>query len=117
MLFGSTTGDRVLAIGPGDGGKTYRLILSTLSWFDLVTIAKPPRPDLVALAARLNALEGSDPAGSAAWRAQSATNASPELWFGAADLESFAEHNDALRPSALGPALVREEILRALATA
>ncbi|MCZ6597354.1 MAG: hypothetical protein O7B99_06940 [Planctomycetota bacterium] len=116
-LFGSTASDRVLAIGPADDGgdgTTWRLVLSTLSWFDLVTIAKPPRPDLGALAERLNELEGSDPAGPAAWRAQARTNASPEFWFGAADLESFAEHNDALRPSALAPALVREEILGAL---
>jgi hypothetical protein len=113
-LFGSTKADRVLAIGPAGGGVTYRLLLSTLSWFDLVSRDALPRPDLASLAERLNEAEGSQPTDSSAWRTQENTNASPELWFGAAELESFAEHSCALRESRLGPAVVRRAVSDAL---
>jgi hypothetical protein len=39
-----TRADRVLAIGRGNGGATYRFLLSTLSWFDLATPRTLPRP-------------------------------------------------------------------------
>lgn len=113
-LFGSTSSDRCLTVGPLAGGFTYRLVVSTLSWFDLVTETRLPRPDLVALARRLNALEETAPADELAWRAQPATNASPELWFGEAALDSFAEHNPALSPSELDPDRVLAEVERAL---
>ena len=63
----------------------------------------------------LDRLEGTDATAPRAWRAQPSTNASPELWFGRAVLPSFAEHNDALAPSALAPEVVRRAVERALA--
>ncbi len=113
-LFGSCASDRVLVIGPREAGTTYRLILSTLSWFDLCTRTAQPRPDLEALAQRLNALEGTRPEDLDAWRHQPAQGASPELWFGRAEHPSFAEHSSALRESSLEPARVRRAVADAL---
>jgi hypothetical protein len=113
-LFGSSPADRVLAIGARDGGWTYRFVLSTLSWFDLVERRALPRPDLGGLALRLNGLEGTDPAGALAWRTPKVGGASPELWFGTQDHERFAERCPALRPSRLEPARVRREVADAL---
>ena len=113
-LFGSTKCDRILAIGRADGGATYRFMLSTLSWFDLVTRRALPRPDLAALAARLNEAEGTAEGSAAGWRFQEAESPSPELWFGDADLEHFSERCPALRPSRLEPSYVRKTIAEAL---
>ncbi len=117
-LFGTTPHDRVLVEGPGAGGTTYRFLLGTRSWFDLVSPPPLPRPSLERLAERLNELEGCDPAAETAWRAQADAGASPELWFGTADHETFAEHAaGCLRPSALAPTRVRAEIADALRAA
>jgi hypothetical protein len=113
-LFGGTNADRVLAIGHPSGGTTYRFLLSTLSWFELVTRRALPRPDLAALASRLNEAEGTAPEAPEAWRFQEVASPSPELWFGDAGLESFSERSLALRPSRLAPALVRQTIADAL---
>jgi hypothetical protein len=113
-LFGASAADRALAVGPGRDGTTYRLVISTLSWFDLPSREPLARPDLAALAGRLNELEGSDAGAALAWRHQGALGPSPELWFGADGLEPFAEHAAALRPSRLEPARVRREIAEAL---
>jgi hypothetical protein len=113
-LFGSTRADRVLVIGPQGAGATYRFVLSTLSWFDLVSRKMQPRPDLARLAARLNELEGSTPGEACAWRAQDTHSPSPELWFGRADHQRFAEHAPALEPSRLPAATVRRAIADAL---
>ena len=113
-LFGSTGADRVLVLSPSAGGTLARLVVSTLSWFDLVSVEPLPRPDLPGLALRLNDLEGCDPEGPLAWRAQEVTNASPELWFGRAELTPFAEHNAALAPSALEPGRIRRAVADAL---
>ncbi len=113
-LFGSTRADRVLAIGDAEGGRTYRMLLSTLSWFDLVSRKPLPRPDLAALTAYLNELEGTDAAAPLAWRAQDPESPSPELWFGTDDVEHFAEHSSALRPSRLDAAVVRRAMSDAL---
>jgi hypothetical protein len=114
-LFGSTSCDRILAIGrPPGGGPTYRFLLSTLSWFDLATRTALPRPDLASLAARLNEAEGTSDDADAAWRFQAILSPSPELWFGVADLELFEERCPALRPSRLESAFVRREIAEAL---
>ena len=114
-LFGATEHDRALVIGASADGTTYRLIVSTLSWFDLVSPRRMPRPDLERLAAELNEREGRAPYEAYAWRAQARTNASPELWFGGRELDAFAEHNDALAPSSLPSSLVRATLERALA--
>ena len=116
-LFGTSPADRQLVIGAGPGqgsGATFRFLLSTLSWFDLDRPSQP-RPDLAALAGRLNEDEGSDPGGELAWRHQDPGGASPELWFGTAGLESFSEHAEGhLHPSRLAPVHVRSRIVEAL---
>lgn len=113
-LFGSTPHDRVLLALPRDGGTCYRLLFSTLSWFDLVTRETQRRPDLAALAARLDELEGSGPGDELRWRAQPSDTPSPEVWFGTDAHEAFAERCPALRPSRLTPEIVRREISEAL---
>jgi hypothetical protein len=114
-LFGSTTLDRALVLAAEDGGTTCRLVLGTLSWFDLVTVQKPPRPDLAGLASALNELEGTAPEDACAWRAQDAASPSPELWFGGAEVAPYAEHNQALAPSRLALETLLARVRAALA--
>lgn len=109
-LFGTTESDRVLVMAPGERGTTYRLVVGTRSWFDLVEHTPTPRAPVKPLAARLNELEGSAPGDVHAWRTQGALGASPELWFGRRELESFSSHNPALAPSSLPPERVRREV-------
>jgi len=110
-LFGSTGADRVLVLAPSTGGgHTVRLILSTLSWFEPLCRERLARPDLARLAARLNELEPCSSDCGTAWRTQKLTGASPELWFGTTELESYAEHSTALRASAIDLDLIRREI-------
>ena len=116
-LFGTTQADRVLAIGPASApgrGATYRFAINTTSWFDLVTRRAQPRPNLAALAVRLNELEGTAVHDELAWRAQPVDSPSPELWFGQRQHPFFAEHCAALAPSRLPPVDVRAEVLDAL---
>ncbi|TAJ21493.1 MAG: hypothetical protein EPO68_04615 [Planctomycetota bacterium] len=116
-LFGATSLDRVLLSFPRGGAHCHRLLVSTRSWFDLPGVARRPRPDLAALARALDALDPRAGRDGAHWHAQPADSPSPELWFGRAELEFFRERNDALEPSGLAPARVREVLLRAGATA
>lgn len=117
-LFADGRADRVLAVGPARAGTTYRLVLGTLSWFDLAAPRTQPRPDLAALARRLDELEGTRREDEAAWRCQSASGASPELWFGKAEMESFSEHaGEALCPSALDATRVKSALIDALRAA
>ncbi len=113
-LHGSTRADRVLFLASGKEGTRARFLLSTLSWFDLATETRRPRPDLAALAAHLNAREGSRPEDRDAWRAWNPSGAAPELGFGRAELEPFAEWNGSLAPSRLAPEVVRDTIQDAL---
>jgi hypothetical protein len=113
-LFGASPADRALVIGPQRGGATYRLILSTLSWFDLESTRKLPRPDLAHLCARLNEREGTPAGAELAWRCEDPASPSPELWFGHASAERFAERAPWLAPSRLAPAVVRRETAEAL---
>jgi hypothetical protein len=115
-LWGASASDRLLVVGPLATGTTYRFLLGTRSWFDLESRAPLPRPDLARLAAELDALEGTASGDEVAWRAQDVRGASPELWFGTRELEHFAEHCAALRPSALSPARVRRTISDGLRT-
>jgi hypothetical protein len=102
----------VLAIGPTRDGVTVRLVVSTLSWFDIPGRERAPRPDLAALAEELNALEGTREADDVAWRAEPIDGASPELWFGTSAKERFAEHvGAALAESGLAPARVRRAVV------
>ncbi len=115
-LFAATRADRVWAIAPSSaGGTTYRLVLSTRSWFDLAEPRATPRPDLAQLAEELNQLESCDPGTQHAWHTQSPTGASPELWFGRPDQPLYAEHNDRLAPSQLHPVEVAAAFARASA--
>lgn len=108
-FWGRSEADRVLAIGPGtDDGTTYRLLLSTRSWFDLPDGPGPNRPDLAALAAALQELEGDT--GEYGWRAQAANSPSPELWFGRDGAAPFQEHCPELAPSRLAPSVVRRVV-------
>ncbi len=109
-LFHDGARDRVLAIGPRREGTTYRLVFSTLSWFDLVTRTTLPRAALEELAARLNDLEGVPADAAVAWRFHPTGTPSPELWFGRAQHDMFAEHCAALEPSRQAPAIVRRTI-------
>lgn len=52
---------RVLMVRPGDDGWRYRLVYRTTSWFELVSRAATPRPDLAALVERLRALDARAP--------------------------------------------------------
>ena len=113
-MFGTTSADRILVIGPAESGTSYRLLFSPLSWFDLVTREKAPRPDLEHLARRLNELEGSTPEELCAWRWQDATSPTPELWFGLAEHARFAEHAPCLRPSCIDPRRMRREVADSL---
>ena len=116
-FHGASAQFRVLLLGGDDARATARLVFSTLSWFDLVSRPRLPRPDLDALAARLNSLEGTAADADVAWRAQPITGAAPELWFGAAGVPKFAEHNEHLAPSALGARRIEAEVRAALTPA
>ncbi len=116
-LFGSTARDRVLVVAAREHGTRYRLIFSTLSWFDLASAQREPRPDLASLAAHLNELEGVGAEAELAWRAQPTESPSPEVWFGSEGLEWFSEHNERLGESRLAPSVVRREIAEHLRTA
>lgn len=113
-LFGSTSADRVLAIGERRLGATYRLLIGTRSWFDLASPRPLPRPDMETLSARLNEIEGTAQDAEVAWRTQPTLSPSPELWFGREQAQFFAEHAPGLEPSRLAPRIVRREIQEAL---
>ncbi|HTF86908.1 MAG TPA: DUF6687 family protein [Planctomycetota bacterium] len=113
-LFRGAARDRALVIGPVTDGWTYRFVLSTYSWFDMVTRASLPRPSLEQLAQALNEQEGTSPDAGVAWRSQPSASPSPELWFGNAEAEMFSEHCGVLEPSRLNPASVRRTILQTL---
>ncbi|MEO6708419.1 MAG: DUF6687 family protein [Planctomycetota bacterium] len=113
-LFRNAARDRALVIGPVPDGWTYRFVLSTYSWFDMVTRTSLPRPALEQLAAALNEQEGTSPDSGVAWRAQPSASPSPELWFGKTGSEMFSEHCGLLEPSRQSPSNVRRTILQTL---
>jgi len=116
-LFTAAGRDRVLLSASLEDGWGHRFIVSTLSWFDIPGHTPLPRPDLLTLATHLDELEGSAPGDVHAWRAQDSGGASPELWFGLAELESFSEHNPALAPSTLSPERVERAVRDSCAAA
>lgn len=116
-LFGATEADRALVIGPRGSGATYRLVVNTTSWFELANGPRLARPDLAALAARLNELERIGDADEHAWRAQDTMTPAPELWFGARDAAMFAEHAPWLAESRLAPKIVKNALFDALRAA
>jgi hypothetical protein len=116
-LFGTSERDRALVLARGSDGTRARFVLNTSSWFELVSRPKLPRPDLAALAARLNELEGCAPGADSAWRSQAVESPAPELWFGGAELESYAEHNEVLAPSRLDPVLIKRTLVEGLRAA
>ncbi len=116
-LFGTTRADRALVIGPRGAGATYRFVVNTTSWFQLASEPRLARPDLAALATRLNELEGTDSASDIAWHAQATASPSPELWFGHAQAAMFAEHAPLLELSRLAPKTVKGAVLDAVRSA
>jgi Family of unknown function (DUF6687) len=114
-LWSKSEPDRQLVLGPGPAGTTARLMIGTKSFFELVSERAQPRPNLEALAARLNQAEGCAPDDRVRWRHQDPNGASPELWFGCADLEIYAEHAaEYLRPSAQDPLVIKAAVVDAV---
>ncbi len=113
-LFGSSRADRALVLGPGKRGTTARLVINTTSWFDLPRREPTPRPDLLALAERLNRLEDRPGRREHEWHAQDPSSPAPELWYGRADPPSFAEHNAHLEPSRIPAVEIKHEVVEAL---
>jgi hypothetical protein len=111
-LFGATRRDRVLVAFPREGGSCYRLVVSTLSWFDIPGRTPSARPDLAALARHLDALGGATRRADASWHAQPHASPSPELWYGRAELAFFSERNAALEPCVLAPEVVHAELVQ-----
>jgi hypothetical protein len=103
--------DRVLELREGDGGTYAELRLSARSWFDLPKESELPRPDLAAIAARLQERERGD----GAWRADSPSEPFPKIAFGMlASGPGPRERGVELRPSTLSPKEILECILPAL---
>ncbi len=114
-LWGAHLADRQLVLGPGESGTTCRFLIGTRSFFDLVTEAAQPRPDLEALAKELNEAEGTSNADEAAWRYQRIDGASPELWFGLEDLPDYVEHAAPwLAPSSIDPTRIKSLVVDAV---
>lgn len=113
-FLGAADADRVLLLRTTAAGTTARFVVNTTSWFELPDRHAQPRPDLRALAERLNALEGTAASDEHAWRAQPADSPSPELWFGGREHAFFAEHATALAQSRLDPRAIRAEVVEAL---
>lgn len=107
-LFGRSDLDRQLVLATDSHGTTARLIIGTKSWFDLVSERPQPRPDLPALAARLNeAARG--------WQHQAASGASPELWYGTPGMANYSEHAGVfLDPCALDPLAIKAAVVDAV---
>lgn len=113
-FLGSGRHDRALLLGSGPAGTTARLVLGTRSFFDVVSRPASGRPDLAALAARLNGAEGPRDDGHL-WHHQPQEGASPELWFGAPTLRLYAEHaGPALGWSRIDPLEVKRHVLDAI---
>lgn len=113
-LFERSGTDRVLACRAADRGTEFRFLIGTRSWFDLVSPAPPARPDLEALARRLDEREGSRVDEGFGWHTHPTESPSPELWFGRPGLSFFEEHNDHLGPSRLEPEIVAACVAEAL---
>ncbi|MCR9246118.1 MAG: hypothetical protein NXI31_13890 [bacterium] len=113
---------RVLHTEQHADGPHYRYHDRTESWFELVTLAPPPRHDLRPLAERLTELEaqatGATPDGDTAptWNADPPTAPIPELYHGIAAEQEYGQITRELAPSALSPATVEAEFVRFFAT-
>jgi hypothetical protein len=116
-LFHTAGTDRILWMSrPEDKtGIRARFLIGTRSWFDIPGLTVQPRPDLEALAERLNQLEGTKPGDASAWRFQPVESASPELWFGAAGLPLFCSNpGPALHKSRLTREVIQAEVCDAV---
>lgn len=117
-LFGTSACDRVLWLSGDANGTLARFLISTLSWFELPDRKALPRPDLEALAQRLNQRERCRLDEEFAWRFQSAQTASPEVWFGRAGMPLFlGDAAPYLGPSSLDAATIKAEVMEAVRAA
>ena len=112
-FFGDGRVDRALLLGQHATGTTARFVIGTRSFFDVVSAAPSARPDLVALCAKLQALEPG--ASKGAWHHHDPRSASPELWFGHPDMSLYAEHaGEFLIPSAIPMLTIRKAVTDAI---
>ena len=95
---------RVLHVQREHKESHYRYHDRTESWFDLVTLAAPPRRDLRPLAKQLADLEPDRD--GACWQADPPDAPIPELYFGVPSQQEYGEITRELRPSKLPPAQV-----------
>lgn len=101
---------RVLHVLREQNEHHYRYHDRTESWFDLVTLAAPPRRDLRPLAAQLAQLEPEHD--GASWQADAPGTPIPELYFGVPSQQEYGEITRELRPSKLPV----EQVIAAFAT-
>ncbi len=99
---------RVLAAQRTPGGTLYRYHDRTESWFELVTIATPPRTDLEPLRTRLQELE---PDGLGLWCCDRPEEPIPELYYGVPAAQPYGESTRELLPSRLPVEVVEREVV------
>lgn len=114
-FFGDGRLDRALLLGPGPDGTTARFVLGTRSFFDVVSRAGSPRPDLEGLRDKLRGLEPDDAPEGCAWHCHDPRGASPELWFGREGLPLYAEHaGEHLAPSRIDALEIKRHVIDAI---
>ncbi|MCA8952815.1 MAG: hypothetical protein KDE27_25120 [Planctomycetes bacterium] len=105
---------RVLHVDGRSDGPRYRFHDRTESWFELVSIAPPPRRDLRRLCERLAVLEPPQQSAGQAigWHADPPDAPIPELYFGVAAEQEYGRITRELAPSRLDRSTVTAELLR-----
>ena len=102
---------RVLQVVTQAKGNLYRYHDRTESWFELVTIAPPPRRDMRKLAGRLSELETRAGASSGEWCADAPNEPIPELYHGVPGQQEYGSVTRVLAPSALPASVVEREFV------
>lgn len=104
---------RVLHVQDAGDGLLYRYHDRTESWFEVVTLAPPPRRDLRALGRHLDELElraGGGRDGSR-WCADPPTEPVPELYYGPPSPQEYGRVTRVLTPSRLPAATVAAALI------